>query len=143
MATRKVSAIAAKHKDASPIRVLLRKFDIEVVEGAGANERKRDKGGARALRIATRLLKSGSTFSMTADIPPGPARKSGIGIVMVGRYSGRPIVPLAVAMAVHVVATKVSFGCQRVVGSTAKRQVLELMLASECESVEVMELEVV
>lgn len=93
----KVSAIAAKHKDASPIRVLLQKFDIEVVEGAGANERKRDKGGARALRIATRLLKSGSTFSMTADIPPGPARKSGVGIVMVGRYSGRPIVPLAVA----------------------------------------------
>ena len=93
----KVSAIAARHKDASPIRVLLRKFDIEVVEGAGANERKRDKGGARALRMATRLLKDGSTFSMTADIPPGPARKSGVGIAMVGKYSGRPIVPLAVA----------------------------------------------
>lgn len=99
----KVSAIVAKHKDASPIRVLLREFDIEVVEGAGANERKRDKGGARALRMSTRLLKAGSTFSITADIPPGPARKGGIGIVMVGRYSSRPIVPLAVATSRFVV----------------------------------------
>jgi len=34
---------------------------------------------------------------MTADIPPGPARKCGIGIVLIGSRSGRPIVPFAVA----------------------------------------------
>ena len=34
---------------------------------------------------------------MTADIPPGPARKCGHGIVMIGSRSGRPIVPFAVA----------------------------------------------
>jgi 3-deoxy-D-manno-octulosonic-acid transferase len=34
---------------------------------------------------------------MTADIPPGPARNCGLGIVMIGSRSGRPIVPFAVA----------------------------------------------
>jgi 3-deoxy-D-manno-octulosonic-acid transferase len=36
---------------------------------------------------------------MTADIPPGPARKCGHGIVMIGSRSNRPIVPFAVATA--------------------------------------------
>ncbi|MBN8913081.1 MAG: DUF374 domain-containing protein, partial [Rhizobiales bacterium] len=93
----RVSAIAARHADASAIRALLGQFDIEVVQGAGANERKRDKGGVYALRTATRLLKGGSTFSMTADIPPGPARRSGTGIVTLAKFSGRPVVPFAVA----------------------------------------------
>ena len=34
---------------------------------------------------------------MTADVPPGPARRAGIGIVMMARLSGRPIVPCAAA----------------------------------------------
>jgi 3-deoxy-D-manno-octulosonic-acid transferase len=34
---------------------------------------------------------------MTADIPPGSARNCGLGIVMIGSRSGRPIVPFAVA----------------------------------------------
>jgi 3-deoxy-D-manno-octulosonic-acid transferase len=93
----KVSAIAARHGDATLIRVLLGEFDIDVVQGAGAQGRKRDRGGTTALRTAVRLLKGGSTFSMTADIPPGPARVAGTGIVTIAKYAGRPIVPFAVA----------------------------------------------
>jgi 3-deoxy-D-manno-octulosonic-acid transferase len=93
----RVSAIAARHSDATAIAALLGEFDIEVVRGAGANERKKDKGGIYALRTATKLLKGGSTFSMTADVPPGPARKAGTGIVTLAKFSGRPIVPFAVA----------------------------------------------
>jgi 3-deoxy-D-manno-octulosonic-acid transferase len=93
----RVSAIAARHADASAIRALLGAFDIEVVQGAGANARRRDRGGVYALRTATKLLKSGSTFSMTADVPPGPARRAGTGIVTLAKFSGRPILPFAVA----------------------------------------------
>jgi 3-deoxy-D-manno-octulosonic-acid transferase len=93
----RVSAIAARHNDAAALRALLGEFKIEVVQGAGAQGRKRDRGGATALRTAVRLLKGGSTFSMTADIPPGPARTAGIGIVTIAKYAGRPIVPFAVA----------------------------------------------
>ncbi len=93
----KVSAIAARHQDATAIRVLLGHFDIDVVQGAGAGDRKKDKGGVYALRTATKLLKGGSTFSMTADVPPGPARVAGTGIVTLAKFSERPIVPFAVA----------------------------------------------
>lgn len=93
----RVSAIAARHTDATAITALLGQFDIEVVRGAGANERKKDKGGVYALRTATKLLKGGSTFSMTADVPPGPARRAGTGIVTLAKFSGRPILPFAVA----------------------------------------------
>lgn len=92
-----VSAMVARHKDAAPIRVLLRTFDISVVKGAGAGQRKRDRGGATALRTSKRLLEEGSTLAMTADVPPGPARRAGIGIVTLAKQSGRPIIPFAVA----------------------------------------------
>lgn len=92
-----VSAMVARHKDASAVRVLLRSFDINVVRGAGAGHRRRDRGGASALRTSMRLLEDGSTLAMTADVPPGPARRAGIGIVTLAKFSGRPIVPFAVA----------------------------------------------
>jgi len=93
----KVSAIASRHGDAEVLAHALGQFGIELVRGAGANGRFRDRGGAQALRMAVRLLKGGSTFAMTADVPPGPARYAGDGIVTMARLSGRPIVPLAVA----------------------------------------------
>lgn len=93
----KVSAIAARHGDAEILARALSEFNIEIVRGAGANGRFRDRGGVHALRTAVRLLKGGSTFAMTADVPPGPARYAGDGIVTMARLSGRPIMPLAVA----------------------------------------------
>jgi 3-deoxy-D-manno-octulosonic-acid transferase len=94
-----VAAIVARHGDAEVLSQILPRFGVELVRGAGAGTRTRvkDRGGAHALRSAVRLLKDGSTFCMTADIPPGPARRAGIGIVTMARMSGRPIVPFAVA----------------------------------------------
>lgn len=37
------------------------------------------------------------SIAMTADVPPGPARRCGLGIVTIGSLSGRPIIPFAVA----------------------------------------------
>jgi 3-deoxy-D-manno-octulosonic-acid transferase len=93
----RVSAIAARHRDATAIRTILEQFDIEVVSGAGAGDRKKDKGGASALRTALRLLRNDSTFCLTADVPPGPARRAGEGIAIAAKFSGRPVVPFAVA----------------------------------------------
>ena len=39
---------------------------------------------------------------MTADVPPGPARRCGLGIVTIGSLSGCPIVPFAVATSRYV-----------------------------------------
>ena len=42
-------------------------------------------------------LREGFSIALTADVPPGPARKCGAGLIMISSRSGRPIVPFAVA----------------------------------------------
>jgi len=98
----RVSAILARHDDAALLGEILERFNIQLVRGAGAGERKRDRGGVYALRTALKTLASGATFAMTADVPPGPARRAGEGIVTLARMSGRPIVPFAAATSRYV-----------------------------------------
>ncbi|NOT70320.1 MAG: DUF374 domain-containing protein [Hyphomicrobium sp.] len=93
----KVSAMVARHGDAEVIAEAMRHFNTDLIRGAGAGNRKRDRGGAHALRAAVKALQEQSSLVMTADIPPGPARVAGIGIITIARMSGCPIVPVAAA----------------------------------------------
>lgn len=93
----KVAAMVARHGDAELIAEAMRAFDVELIRGAGAGGRKRDRGGAAALRAAVKALNDQASLVMTADVPPGPARIAGLGIVTIARLSGRPIVPVAAA----------------------------------------------
>jgi 3-deoxy-D-manno-octulosonic-acid transferase len=93
----KVKNMVAKHGDGDIIGDVLTGFNMGLIRGAGAGTRKRDRGGARALLAARTALEEGFTVGMTADVPPGPARVAGLGIVTLARLSGRPIVPVAVA----------------------------------------------
>jgi 3-deoxy-D-manno-octulosonic-acid transferase len=93
----KVRIIVAEHGDGDLIGNVLTHFGLELIRGAGAGGRKRDRGGARALIAAKKSLDEGWTVALTADIPPGPARQAGLGIVIMARLTGRPIVPVAVA----------------------------------------------
>lgn len=93
----KVSAMVARHGDAELIAEAMRQFNTDLIRGAGAGTRKRDRGGAAALRGAVKALTSQSSLVMTADIPPGPARVAGVGIIMIAKFSGCPIVPVAAA----------------------------------------------
>jgi 3-deoxy-D-manno-octulosonic-acid transferase len=93
----KVAAMVAKHGDAEFIGEAMRALDVELIRGAGAGSRRRDRGGASALRASLGALGNGYSLVMTADVPPGPARIAGAGIIAIARMSGRPIVPVAVA----------------------------------------------
>jgi 3-deoxy-D-manno-octulosonic-acid transferase len=66
------------------------------VRGAGAAGRHdgRDRGGAEAAHGLIASLREGFSVALTADVPPGPARKSGPGIIMISSRSGRPSFPL-------------------------------------------------
>lgn len=92
-----VRSMVARHGDAELIGQVLEYFGMEMIRGAGAGSRRRDRGGAQALRAALRTLVDGESVAMTADVPPGPARAAGEGIVTLARLSGRPIIPVAVA----------------------------------------------
>lgn len=96
------AAMVAKHGDADLIGGAMAAFGLDIIRGAGAGERKKDRGGAQALRGAVQALqgtdgKPPAAVVMTADVPPGPARRAGEGIIMLARLSGRPIQPIAVA----------------------------------------------
>lgn len=93
----KFAAMVARHGDAELIGEAMRQLDVELIRGAGAGDRRKDRGGAYALRASLSALKKGSNVVVTADVPPGPARRAGEGIITLARLSGRPILPLAVA----------------------------------------------
>jgi 3-deoxy-D-manno-octulosonic-acid transferase len=93
----KIAAMVARHGDAEIIGEAMEAIDVQLIRGAGAGYRKRDRGGAAALRSSLQALSGGSSLVMTADVPPGPARVAGSGIIAIARMSGRPIVPVALA----------------------------------------------
>ena len=97
-----VAAMVARHGDAELIAGVLSRFGMRLIRGAGASYRRRNRGGAAALREALRALQQGTTVAMTADVAPGPARKAGNGIVMLAKLSGRPVVPCAMATSRYV-----------------------------------------
>jgi len=90
-------AMVSRHDDAEALARVLRRFGLELIRGAGAGSRRRDRGGAEAAHGAVASLREGYSIAMTADVPPGPARRCGRGIVTIASLSGRPIVPLAAA----------------------------------------------
>jgi 3-deoxy-D-manno-octulosonic-acid transferase len=92
-----VRAMISRHGDALLIGDVLERFGLSLIRGAGAGKRKRDRGGATAWRESLRALTSGATVAMTADVPPGPARRAGEGIGTLASLSGRPVVPFAIA----------------------------------------------
>ena len=93
----KFSAMVARHGDAELIGEAMRRIGVELIRGAGAGDRRKDRGGAYALKASLSTLKAGSSVVITADVPPGPARKAGEGIITLARLSGRPILPVAAA----------------------------------------------
>jgi 3-deoxy-D-manno-octulosonic-acid transferase len=92
-----VKAMVSRHGDAALIGAVLRHFGMDLIRGAGAGKRKRNRGGATAMRESLRALASGATVAMTADVPPGPARRAGEGIATLASMSGRPVMPFAIA----------------------------------------------
>lgn len=93
----RIAAMVARHGDAEVIGEAMRAFDVDLIRGAGAGDRKKDRGGAAALRASVKALKDGASLVMTADVPPGPARIAGMGIIAIAQMSGRPIMPVAAA----------------------------------------------
>lgn len=87
----------ALHRDAELMGLALKKHDLELIRGAGAGIKGKDRGGANAFRAAISALAQGYTVAMTADVPPGPARRCGNGIITLAKVTGRPILPVALA----------------------------------------------
>src|SRR5690606_9841905 len=61
----RVHSMVARHGDAELIGQVLERFGMDMIRGAGAGTRRRNRGGAYALRAALRALKRGDCVAMT------------------------------------------------------------------------------
>ena len=96
---RPLVAMVSRSADAELNALMIEKFGIEAVRGSGGRDSSRhlDKGGAKALIALKKSLVAGKNVAMIADIPHGTPRDAGLGIVLLARLSGRPILPSAIA----------------------------------------------
>lgn len=94
---KKLAAMISRSADAELNALVFEKLGFEAVRGSGGrdNSNHLDKGGARALIALKKALDAGRDVAMIADIPHGTPRDAGLGIVMLARFSRRPIVPVA------------------------------------------------
>lgn len=92
----KVSVMVARHIDGDIVHESLRRFGMSTIRGAGAGRKGKDKGGFAALRACMKAIRNETTVALTADIPPGPARRAGPGLPTLSKLSGRAILPCAV-----------------------------------------------
>ncbi len=93
----RVKVLISRHRDGEINAFAARRLGIIPVRGSGDHGRRFDlKGGVGAFKSMLTALAEGYTMALTADVPK-VARVAGLGIVTLGRISGRPIYPVAVA----------------------------------------------
>lgn len=105
---REMRILVSKHGDGEIVAGVMHFLGVGTIRGAGVPKgeerahKQKGKGGAGALRAMVRALGENISIGLTADLPPGPARRAGEGIVMLARLSGRPIVPVAATTAARI-----------------------------------------
>lgn len=89
--------LVSRHRDGEINAIAAERLGVETIRGSGDHGRRFDrKGGVSAFMQMISALKEGSTVALTADVPK-VSRVVGRGIIMLGRESGRPIFPGAIA----------------------------------------------
>jgi len=92
-----VKVLISRHRDGAINAVAVERLGVPAIRGSGDHGRRYDrKGGVGAFKSMLDALADGWSMVLTADVPK-VARVAGLGIVMLARYSGRPIYPVAAA----------------------------------------------
>ena len=93
----RAKVLISRHRDGEFQAIAAERLGIETIRGSGdqggAFHR---KGGVGAFREMVQALEQGYNVASTADVPKR-SRVAGLGIIMLARESGRPIMPLAIA----------------------------------------------
>ncbi|QUS56867.1 lysophospholipid acyltransferase family protein [Pseudovibrio brasiliensis] len=98
-----VRVMISRSADGEMQAICASKLGLGLIRAAGAQRASQisKRGGMRGFIEALRALKEGGNVAMTADVPKGPSRKAGKGIVQLAKHSGRPLLPVAIATSRH------------------------------------------
>jgi lysophospholipid acyltransferase (LPLAT)-like uncharacterized protein len=89
--------LISRHRDGEFNAIAAERLGIGTIRGSGDHGGAfHRKGGVGAFREMVQALEQGYNVASTADVPKR-ARVAGMGIIMLARESGRPIMPFAMA----------------------------------------------
>ncbi len=90
-------AVAVRHRDGEMNAIAAERLGVGTVRGSGSHEGEfHRKGGVSAFKAMVSALEQGYNMALTADVPK-VSRVAGLGIIMLARQTGRPIVPVVIA----------------------------------------------
>jgi lysophospholipid acyltransferase (LPLAT)-like uncharacterized protein len=91
----RAKVLISRHRDGEFNAVAAERLGIGAIRGSGDHGSAfHRKGGVGAFKEMVRALEQGYNVALTADVPKR-SRIAGLGIIMLARESGRPIMPLA------------------------------------------------
>ena len=91
----RVKVLISRHRDGEFNAIAAERLGIGTIRGSGDHGSAfHRKGGIGAFREMVRALEEGYNVASTADVPKR-SRIAGLGIIMLARESGRPIMPFA------------------------------------------------
>lgn len=93
----RAKVLISRHHDGEINAIAAERLGVGAVRGSGDHGTSfHRKGGVPAFKAMLRTLEEGANMALTADVPK-VSRKAGLGIIMLARESGRPILPVAIA----------------------------------------------
>ena len=93
----RAKVLISRHRDGEFNAIAVERLGIGTIRGSGDHGSAfHRKGGVGAFKEMVRALEDNYNMALTADVPKR-ARVAGLGIIMLARESGRPIMPFAMA----------------------------------------------
>jgi hypothetical protein len=93
----RAKVLISRHRDGEFNAIAVERLGIGTIRGSGDHGSAfHRKGGVGAFKEMVRTLEENYNVAMTADVPKR-SRVVGLGIIMLARESGRPIMPFAMA----------------------------------------------
>ena len=93
----RAKVLISRHRDGEFNAIAVERLGIGTIRGSGDHGGAfHRKGGVGAFKEMVRALGDGYNVALTADVPKR-SRVAGLGIIMLARESGRPIMPFAMA----------------------------------------------
>jgi lysophospholipid acyltransferase (LPLAT)-like uncharacterized protein len=93
----RVKVLISRHRDGEFNAIAAERLGIGTIRGSGDHGSAfHRKGGVSAFKELVRSLEQGYNIALTADVPKRSC-VAGLGIIMLARESGRPIMPFAMA----------------------------------------------
>lgn len=93
----RAKVLISRHRDGEMNAIAAELLGVGTVRGSGSHGGEfHRKGGVSAFKAMVSALEEGYNMALTADVPK-VSRIAGLGIIMLARQTGRPIVPVVIA----------------------------------------------